>query len=238
MSDQGDPKRYWTQIPNIVLEILNPLELTLYVHLKRAAGDNGRCTKSRATLARETGMGAGTVSRTKESLAKRRPELKNKPLIIIKNIDNPSGGKPYQEITITDIWLVNTERFTPSSVDIATSSVDEQRPDGAEATSRATSTVDIKKNSNKNLQEEQRDFLSELKTDPVYSRLDVSLEFGKAQRWAAANHRRVTQRMFVNWLNRSLSDLPLNGNGAGSYVDVELARAIPPERIREMRDGR
>jgi len=71
---------------------------------------------------------------------------------------------------------------------------------------------------------EPSDFLSDLKTNPTYSRLDVGLEFGKAQTWAAVNSRKVTKRMFVNWLNRSLDDLPLNGNGRPIHDEAFYAR--------------
>lgn len=59
------------------------------------------------------------------------------------------------------------------------------------------------------------DSLSEYKTNPTYARLDVDLEFGKAETWAAKNHRQVTPRFFVNWLNRALENVPLNGNSNG-----------------------
>ncbi len=132
--DHGDPKKYWTQIPNIVFDLsLKPAELVLYCHLKRTAGATGKCTKSRATLARETGMGAGSVSRAKTELEKRRPELNNRPLIRVKEVANPSGGKPFHEVTLTDIWKANMDRFTTSNMDLDDT---EQRPVDLDATSK------------------------------------------------------------------------------------------------------
>lgn len=163
--DEGDPREYWTQIPNIVFELgLKPLELVLYAHLKRAAGANvgGKCTKSTATLARETGMGAGTVSRTKSSLETKRSMLGNRPLIRTREIPNPRGGKAFQEITITDIWKANSDYFAPSTVEVDTtapsSSVEigslNQVPVEVDPSSKPISTVEIKKNSKKNHKEE------------------------------------------------------------------------------------
>ena len=163
--DEGDPRNYWTQLPNIVFELgLKPLELVLYAHLKRAAGANagGKCTKSTATLARETGMGAGTVSRTKSALEAKRSLLGNRPLIRTREIPNPRGGKPFQEITITDIWKVNSDYFAPSTVEVgpngssSSAEIDEpnQVPVEVDPSSKPISTVEIKKNSKKNYKEE------------------------------------------------------------------------------------
>jgi hypothetical protein len=172
VTDEGDARQYWTQIPNIVFEIgLKPLELVLYAHLKRAAGAtaNGKCRKSTATLARETGMGVGTVSRTKSALEAKRLELGNRPLIRTREVTNPRGGKPFQEITITDIWKINTDRFTSSTVEVAPSSVEvegqNQVPVEVDPSSKPISTVEIKNNVEEELREE------ELKTPSPHSRL-------------------------------------------------------------------
>jgi len=161
VTDEGDPRRYFTQLPNIIFEIgLKPLELVLYAHMKRAAGANasGKCFKSTATLARETGMGAGSVSRTKTALEAKRSALGNRPLIRTRQIPNPKGGKPFQEITITDIWKANTDRFTSSTVEVASSSLEieaqNQVPMEVESSSKPISTVEIKKNVEEELREE------------------------------------------------------------------------------------
>lgn len=237
ITDHGDPKKYWTQIPNIVYMLgLKPFELTLYSHLKWAAGASprGRCTKSTATLAKETGMGAGTVSRAKTELEKQRKELGNKPLIITKQIPNPNGGKPYQEIAITDIWKANILCFTTSSGEVEGV---EQLPETAQPTSRATSPVEINKNSNKNEdQEEQKDALAQYKSDPLYEHVDVEREFQKAERWAAAHGRKVTPRFFVNWLNKI--DVPFRPNGNGrTYVDDEWDKALTMTELKAMMEA-
>lgn len=172
-TDEGDARKYWTQLPNIIFEIgLKPLELVLYAHIKRAAGasDSGKCFKSTATLARETGMGAGTVSRTKTALEARRPALRNKPLIRTREVVNPRGGKPFQEITITDIWKDNTDYFSSSSVEVASSSVEIERqnqvPVEVGSSSKPISTVEIKNNL-----EEEQEYKEEKKPLSPHARL-------------------------------------------------------------------
>jgi hypothetical protein len=107
VNDLGDGRKYWTQIPNIVLTLgLSPYALALYVHLKRTAGDRGRCWKATSTLSEETGMSAGAVSKAKVELEKCRPELESRSLIVI-DTDNSRSGRPRHIITITDIWPEN-----------------------------------------------------------------------------------------------------------------------------------
>lgn len=201
ITDEGDPKNYFTQLPNIVFEIgLKPLELVLYAHLKRAAGAsvNGKCFKSTATLARETGMGAGTVSRTKTSLEAKRAALGHRPLIRTREVPNPRGGKPFQEITITNIWKANTDRFTPSTVELAsneppsTVEVGEQNqvPVEVGSTSKPISTLEIKKNVEEDLRKE------ELKQPSPHSRL---MEFHNSQ-LAGPIPDPVAQGAAISWL--------------------------------------
>lgn len=119
VTDRGDPRKYRTEIPNIVLTLgLTPYELTLYVHLKRTAGGDGICWKSTATLARETGMSSGMVSKAKLSLQQIRTPLK-KALITVSDEVNQKGGKPNHSITVTDIWLENMAHFASSQDEVA-----------------------------------------------------------------------------------------------------------------------
>lgn len=244
--DHGDPRSYFAAIPKIVLKLgLNPYEMALYVHLKEAAGDKGACFKSRATLAKECGMSPGMVTKARQALEMPRKELSGQPLIHVKEELNKEGGKPRCIVTITDIWLVNMQRFTTSCGDVAASSTGLTTSQSDSATSHHTDqrhtatsqghTVTTKKSKEEEpIKKKNCDFLLDLKANATYARLDVDLEFGKAETWASANQRRVTQRMFVNWLNRSLENLPLNGNGKTGKVHDEAFHARQAELARRM----
>jgi hypothetical protein len=120
--DAGDGRRYRTEIPNVVFTLgLSPYELTLYLHLKRTAGEQGECWKSTATLAKETCMSTGMVSKAKDALTIPRIELGKKPLIKVKPEENPHGGKARHFITLVDIWPDNFKRFTSSQDEVASS---------------------------------------------------------------------------------------------------------------------
>jgi hypothetical protein len=45
--------------------------------------------------------------------------------------------------------------------------------------------------------------IQELQSDPAFKDLNVQHEFDKALRWCKENHRQLTRRRFVNWLNRA-----------------------------------
>jgi hypothetical protein len=242
----GDLRKYFAAIPNIVFTLgLNPYELALYAHFKQAAGDDGGvCWKSRATISRESGMSAGMVTKARVALEKPRPELGGMPLITVTEEPSKTGGHPTCAATITDIWPINMAKFSTSPRDLATSHHDVEAGapsygDGQRHhTTLATSPHALKeKPLKKNPEEDKRDVFAKLKTDPLYARLDIDVELAKAQRWAERNHRRVTPRMFTNWLNNALGDLPLNGNGSGKPVhdaawhakQADLARRLGRE---------
>jgi hypothetical protein len=109
--DESNPQRFFAQIPNIVFSLsLSPFELSLYCHLKRTAGADGTSWKSTETLAKETGMSMGMVSKAKTGLATPRPQLNLKPLVLIAK-DETKPGRPRDIITIVDIWKDNFAFF-------------------------------------------------------------------------------------------------------------------------------
>lgn len=112
--EEDSSKHYRTEIPNIIFHLgLNAYELALYLTLKRSAGASkkGMCTKKTPTLAKESGMSSGMVSKTKASLNAPRDELSGKSLIHIQKTKNRDGGKPLHKITVVDIWAENFRFF-------------------------------------------------------------------------------------------------------------------------------
>lgn len=164
--DDGDLQKYYAAIPNIVFDLgLNPYELALYGHFKRAAGNKkvGVCWKSRATIARESGMSSGMVTKARQALEMPRAELGGKPLITVTEEPSKTGGKPTCRVAMSDIWLENMSKFSTSPYDIATShdDVEPEAPShGAEQrhhTTIATSPHDPKEQSVKKNQEERKE---------------------------------------------------------------------------------
>jgi hypothetical protein len=53
------------------------------------------------------------------------------------------------------------------------------------------------------------DWLKELEANPAYRGIDIRRELGKAQAWASVRGVGVSQRRFINWLNKAMTDRPL-----------------------------
>ncbi len=102
-----NPISHFSQIPNLVDDMnLTPFAYRLYGHLKRVAGENGKCWQSTETLAKACGMSAGKVSDAKKELENVFPPLIR---IVSKEKDD---GRTYHEIFISDIWKINHDLFT------------------------------------------------------------------------------------------------------------------------------
>ena len=113
--DAGDPRKYYTQLPNIIDDMnLSVYAFRLYAHLKRVAGDAGTCWQSVTTLAEACNMSRGMI-------VKARGELEGKRLIKSIDVDNPKGGRDFKRITIIDIWRLNIEKYASSQDELASS---------------------------------------------------------------------------------------------------------------------
>lgn len=106
------PRDYYTQIPNLVDAMrLSPFAYRLYGHLRKVAGETGKCWQNTETLAEECNMSSGTVSNYKRELESVYP-----PLIRIES--KPFEKGIYHEIVITDIWAINHAFWSGEDVTI------------------------------------------------------------------------------------------------------------------------
>lgn len=109
ISDRGDLHKYRTEIPNLLDDSdLSVYAFRLYVHLKRVAGDSGRCYQSTATMAKACKMSAGMVSKAKN-------ELVSKDLIVLTIKKGEHGEFDSHLIEIKDIWAENYSRYSTCS---------------------------------------------------------------------------------------------------------------------------
>lgn len=99
--EENPYRKYFHIIPNMVGDLgLDPYTYRLYGHLKKVAGEKGECWQSAKTIAAACNMSTAQVSISKKILEEHG-------LIIIEEIPNPHGGRPYHSITICDIWKRN-----------------------------------------------------------------------------------------------------------------------------------
>jgi hypothetical protein len=72
------------------------------------------------------------------------------------------------------------------------------------------------------------EIVAKLQSEPAYTSLNVQHEFDKCGAWCRANHEQLTEKRFVNWLNRA--DKPMFSNGNGSIpIKVHDAGPYLPE---------
>lgn len=53
------------------------------------------------------------------------------------------------------------------------------------------------------------DWFAQLKADPLYSGIDIDLQYRKAQAWYQERRRMCTRRAFVNWLIKEMGSKPI-----------------------------
>jgi len=111
IKDESSNHKYYTEVPNIIFEIgLKANQISLYLAIKRSAGEQGYCTKSSATLCKEAGIGVRNFPKLKQSLADINKILKC-PLIIVKPRFTDVGDCDTDLIIIVDIWNINMQYF-------------------------------------------------------------------------------------------------------------------------------
>lgn len=103
IKDESGDRMYWTQIPNMVVNHSTAFEQSLYLIMKRTAGDEGACFKSINTLAKNMGVDKKTVSKTISKLINRKwiEEIERKKV---------KGGTVRQFIII-DLWKLNMTEY-------------------------------------------------------------------------------------------------------------------------------
>lgn len=140
VKDAGDPRKYYTQVPNIIDDTpMSVYAFRLYVHLKRVAGDDGTCWQGTRKLADACGMSAGKISEAKR-------ELEKLGLITIKTVMNGQAIS-HQEITIIDVWDNNATKYQTSTPAIEGCSPHEQ---GCSHSETGCSPHETKNNPDKN----------------------------------------------------------------------------------------
>ena len=104
---------FFFQCPNIIFDLgLSSRELSLYLAIRRTAGDNGLCWRNTRSLAKMAGMSVGSVVKAKRHLCGPFQLLDWKSLIQITKEPNPQGGKARHIIKVVNIWQYNEKRYS------------------------------------------------------------------------------------------------------------------------------
>ena len=147
--DEGDPRKYFIMIPNMIDDSsLSAIAFRLYVHLKRVAGEEGKCWQSVRTMAEACNMSPMSVSRA-------RKELEQDGYIRCNSVPSQRGKTTY-EIEVVDVWVENGLKYASTrSKPISTSSDTNSTSQVLISTSSSIKEEPIKKNQLRKTQEEE-----------------------------------------------------------------------------------
>lgn len=103
VNDESGDKKYFTQIPNIILNHSTSTDQALYLQMKRLAGEGGKCFATQETLMKKLDVGRFAYNKSLNYLLKRG---------WIK-FEGLSGGKtrPIKTYSIVDIWKQNVLEY-------------------------------------------------------------------------------------------------------------------------------
>ena len=110
--DNSGDKKYFTQIPNMIVNHSTAYEQSLYLIMKRLAGEGGSCYASLNFLAKKMGVDKKTISKTIAMLLKRE--------WVIEAEKTKVRGGSTRTFTIIDLWPRNIKEY--ESGDVASTS--------------------------------------------------------------------------------------------------------------------
>lgn len=138
------------------------------------------------------------------------------------------------------VCIVNYEKYQETTTSKTTNQQSHKRPTTDQ---QPTTLKEVKKLRSK---EEERgaslhaqDFLTSLKSNDAYKGIDLDREIGKCKAWCLVNNKVLSQRRFVNWLNRmerpilKQATTPQNSVESEEQMKKWKAEAAPmPEECR------
>jgi len=98
----NESKKYFTIVPNYVIEHSSVYELAIYTYLKRVAGENGTCWESAGNIGKK-------IKADPKTIRKYLKILLNKNLI--EKVGVKGKTKPTAEYKIVKIWELNAKYY-------------------------------------------------------------------------------------------------------------------------------
>ena len=103
IQDESGDKKYFTQIPNMIVNHSTAYEQSLYLVMKRLAGERGTCFASLNFLSEKMGVHKTTVSKTIKKLLNRK---------WVKETEKKKVKGGYvRQFVIVDLWPLNIELY-------------------------------------------------------------------------------------------------------------------------------
>mgnify|MGYP001589019126 CR=1 FL=1 len=103
--DESGDRKYFTIIPNYIVNHSTPYEQAIYLYMKRVAGETGTCWMSAQSIGKKLGISRSTVSIYRDKLVKRGWIQ----IIGIKKTGITQQKTP--EYRIVDLWELNANFY-------------------------------------------------------------------------------------------------------------------------------
>ncbi len=100
--DKSGDRKYFTIIPNYIVNHSTVYEQAIYLYMKRVAGETGSCWESPINIAKKLGVDPKTVRKYQKKLVERG---------WIEIIGTHRKTKPTIEYRIVDLWELNTRHY-------------------------------------------------------------------------------------------------------------------------------
>lgn len=112
IQDESGDKKYFTIIPNYILNHSTLWDREVYIQMKRIAGEDGTCWTSRRTLARQCGISERRLDKSLAYLV----EHKWISRIGVKKVLTAGGVQEVNEYRVADLWKLNIEFYESKGV--------------------------------------------------------------------------------------------------------------------------
>lgn len=102
IDDSGD-RKYFTIVPNYILNHSTAIDQALYLQMKRYAGENGKCFATQETLMKQMGIGRQALAKSLKYLVEHK---------WIDLVGTTKGKtRPIKTYKINDIWQENADCY-------------------------------------------------------------------------------------------------------------------------------
>ena len=106
-SDDSGDKKYFTMVPNVILNHSTAIDQAVYLQMKRYGGEKGECFVSKRKLMKKLGIGWKTLKKSINYLL-------DKSWISccgVKLVETPGGKQEITKYKVNDIWKLNIEHY-------------------------------------------------------------------------------------------------------------------------------
>ena len=118
--DESEDRKYFTIIPNYIVNHSTPYEQAIYLYMKRVAGENGTCWTSSQNIGQKLGCSRNTISKYRNKLVKRG---------WIEKVGKKGKTKPTDEYRIVDLWKLNVDFYQKKESSTIEQSLDSSNND-------------------------------------------------------------------------------------------------------------